>query len=58
MKRSLLPACLLLVVAACTKDTMSGSGLRPVISQPEAALYIQLPMFDTTVAVHSTENVA
>jgi hypothetical protein len=35
---------------------MNGSGLRVVISHPEAALYIQLPMFATTVAVHSTVN--
>ena len=46
------------VVATCTIDTMNGSGLRLVISQPAAALYIQLPMFATTVAVHSTVNVA
>jgi hypothetical protein len=37
---------------------MSGSGLRLVISHPDAALYIQLPMLAMTVAVHSTENVA
>jgi hypothetical protein len=37
---------------------MNGSGLRLVISHPEAALYIQLPMLAMTVAVHSTENVA
>jgi hypothetical protein len=46
------------VVATCTIDTMSGSGLRLVISHPEAALYIQLPMLAMTVAVQSTENVA
>jgi hypothetical protein len=40
--------------ATCTIDTMNGSGLRPVISHPHAALYIQLPMFETTVAVQST----
>src|SRR5262249_36839344 len=44
------------VVATCTSDTMSGSGLRLVISQPEAALYIQLPTFATTVAVQITAN--
>jgi hypothetical protein len=32
--------------------------LRLVISQPDAALYIQLPTFETTVAVHSTVKVA
>jgi hypothetical protein len=42
------------VVATCTSDTMSGSGLRLVINQPEAALYIQPPMFETTVAVQIT----
>ena len=46
------------VVATCTIDTMNGSGLRLVISQPDAALYIQLPMLAMTVAVHSTENAA
>jgi hypothetical protein len=44
------------VVATCTSDTMSGSGLRLVISQPEAALYIQLPMLAMTVAVQITAN--
>jgi hypothetical protein len=39
------------VVATCTSDTMNGLGLRLVISQPEAALNIQLPMFAITVAV-------
>src|SRR5690242_18152299 len=41
------------VVATCTSDTISGSGLSVVISQPEAALYIQPPILATTVAVHS-----
>lgn len=36
---------------------MNGSGLSVVISQPDAALYIQLPMFANTVAAHSTEKV-
>jgi hypothetical protein len=31
-----------------------GSAVRLVISQPEPALYIQVPMFETSVAVHST----
>jgi hypothetical protein len=39
--------------ATCTSDTMNGSGLRLVISQPAAALYIQPPIFDTIVAIHS-----
>jgi len=42
------------VVATCTSDTMSGSGLRLVINQPDAALYIQPPIFETTVAVQIT----
>jgi hypothetical protein len=46
------------VVATWTIETMNGSGLRLVISQPDAALYIQLPIFETTVAIQSTVNVA
>ena len=46
------------VFATCTSDTMSGSGLRLVISQPDAALYIQPPMFETTVAVQITAKIA
>src|SRR5262249_1267553 len=34
----------------------SGSGSRLVISQPDAALYIQLPTLATTVEIHSTVN--
>jgi len=44
------------VLAACTSATISGSGLRLVISQPEAALYIQLPTLETSVAVQMTVN--
>jgi hypothetical protein len=33
---------------------MNGSALRLVISQPEAALDIQPPIFETTVAVQTT----
>jgi len=36
---------------------MNGSGLRLVISQPEAALNIQLPTFAITVAVQMIANV-
>src|ERR1700730_18059283 len=46
------------VVATCTNDTMSGSGLRLVINQPDAALYIQPPMSETTVAVQITAKIA
>ena len=42
------------VVAARTRTTLSGSGLRVVISQPAAALCIQLPILETTVATQST----
>src|SRR5262249_54269308 len=42
------------LAATCTSDTMSGSGLSPVISQPDAAVYIQVPTFATTVAVQIT----
>ena len=44
------------VAAACTNETIKGSGLRLVMSQPEAALYIQLPTLETSVAVHITAN--
>ena len=44
------------VLAACTKATINGSGSRLVISQPEAALYIQPPTLETSVAVHITAN--
>ncbi len=44
------------VLAACTKATINGSGSRLVISQPEAALYIQPPTLETSVAVHITVN--
>ena len=46
------------VLTAWTSATTNGSGLRLVISQPEAALYIQPPTFDTTVAVQITANAA
>jgi hypothetical protein len=38
-------------------ETMTGSGLSPVISQPDAALYIHDPMDETTVAVHTMVKV-
>src|SRR5262249_52560154 len=46
------------LVATWTRETTRGSGVSVVISQPAAALYIQVPMFATTVAIHRTENVA
>ena len=46
------------VVVAWTIETMNGSGLRSVISQPDAALYIQPPMFEMTVAPHTMEKLA
>ena len=42
--------------AACTSETMSGEGVRLVISHPQAAEYIQLPTLDTRVAVQITVN--
>jgi hypothetical protein len=45
------------LVATWTIETISGEGLRLVINQPDAALYIQLPMFEMTVAVQMTLNV-
>src|ERR1700722_4131418 len=42
------------VVAVCTRATINGSGLRLVISQPDAALYIQPPTLETRVAVQIT----
>ena len=45
------------MVATCTNETINGSGSRLVISQPDAALYIQVPTLATTVAVHITVNV-
>jgi hypothetical protein len=39
--------------AAWTSDTVKGVASRPVINQLEEALYIQPPMFETTVAIHS-----
>jgi hypothetical protein len=45
------------LVATWTSETINGSALRVVISQPAAALYIQVPMFEITVAIHSTVNI-
>jgi len=43
--------------ATCTSATINGSGLRLVMSHPDAALYIQVPMLETTVAVQRTLKV-
>jgi len=43
-------------VATGTSDTNRGSASSPVISHAAAALYIQDPMFATTVAVHRMLN--
>src|SRR5579862_7516262 len=43
--------------ATCTSETVSGSVSRLVMSQPEATLYIQPPIFDTTVAPQMTAKV-
>src|SRR5580692_7095873 len=42
--------------ATCTIETMNGLGSRLVMSQPEATLYIQPPMFEITVAAQTTAN--
>src|ERR1700722_5551946 len=42
------------LVAPWTNETTSGFGSRLTISQPEAALYIQVPILDTTVAIQIT----
>ena len=42
------------VVAAWTRATAKGFRRRLVISQPAAALCIQLPILDRTVATQST----
>ena len=42
--------------ATCTSETSSGSVLSVVMNQPQAALYIHVPMLATTPAVHSTLN--
>jgi hypothetical protein len=44
------------VDATCTIETMKGAGLRLVISQPDAALEIQPPMLEITVAIQRTVN--
>ncbi len=44
------------LAATCTNDTVSGSGARLAISQPEAAVYIQVPMLAMTEAVQITVN--
>jgi hypothetical protein len=46
------------VVATWTIETINGSGLRSVISQPDAALYIQPPILEMTVAPHTTAKLA
>src|ERR1700722_10665986 len=45
------------VFATCTRETVSGSESRLVMSQPHATLYIQPPIFDTTVAIQMSVNV-
>jgi hypothetical protein len=43
--------------ATCTIATTKGSGLRLVMSQPEATLYIHVPMFETTVATQISAKI-
>jgi hypothetical protein len=42
------------LVATWTRETTSGEEFRLVISQPQAAEYIQPPMFEISVAVQMT----
>ncbi|HMH28362.1 MAG TPA: hypothetical protein VK580_07240 [Steroidobacteraceae bacterium] len=42
--------------ATWTIETMNAFELRLVMSQPEATLDIQPPMFETTVAIQMTVN--
>src|SRR6516162_7526943 len=42
------------LLAACTSATINASGLSEVINQPDAALYIQPPTLETSVAVQRT----
>ena len=44
------------LVATWTRATTSGLGSRLTISQPDAALYIQVPTLETTVAIQITVN--
>jgi hypothetical protein len=44
------------VDAVWTSDTISGLAFRFVMSHPEEALYIQVPMFDTRVTVQIIVN--
>src|SRR6187431_2302695 len=43
-------------VITCTMATARGSGFKSVISQLAAALCIQIPTLDTSVATHRTVN--
>jgi hypothetical protein len=42
------------LAATCTKETSRGSAESEVINQPDAELYIHVPMFATSVAVQIT----
>jgi hypothetical protein len=46
------------IVATCTMATVRGSVSSVVINHPAAALCIHPPMFETTVAVHTTVKAA
>jgi hypothetical protein len=43
--------------ATWTIETTNGSGFRLSMSQPEATLYIHVPIFETTVAVQMTAKI-
>ena len=44
------------LVAACTKATMVGEAASDVINHAAPTLCIQVPTFETTVAIHSMRN--
>ena len=43
-------------MAACTSATISGVGESEVMSQPAPTSCIQVPMLETTEAIHSMRN--
>ena len=44
-------------VAACTRDTITGSGAISVINQEEATSWVQVPTLETRVAIQSIRKI-
>src|SRR5215469_8680017 len=44
------------LVAACTRLTISGDGVSPVIIQPAPTFCIHVPVYEMTAAIHSERN--